>query len=120
MRCVIADDSGVVRKVARRILEGMSFEVSEAEDGQQALALCREEMPDAVMVDWSMPVMDGFEFVRALRQEPGGDRPKVVFCVTENDVAVIARAKRAGADDHMLKPFDKETMEAKFQEVGIL
>lgn len=118
--CLIVDDSSVIRKVARRICEEFNFTVSEAEDGRQALDACRRSMPDAILVDWSMPVMDGYEFLRALRQEAGGDKPKAIFCTTENDVSLIAKAKRAGADDYMLKPFDRDIVEAKFQEVGLL
>src|ERR671918_666484 len=81
--CLIVDDSAVIRKVARRILEGLSFRISEAEDGEQALAACKSEMPDAVLLDWNMPVMDGYDFLKALRRMPRGDHPKVVFCTTE-------------------------------------
>ena len=119
-RCLIIDDSSVIRKVARRILEGFSFFVTEAADGRQALDACVQEMPDAILLDWNMPVMDGYEFLRALRAMPGGDRPKVVFCTTENDLAHIARAMHAGADEYIMKPFDKEIVEAKFQEVGLM
>lgn len=118
--CLIVDDSAVIRKVARRILEGLAFRASEAEDGEQALVACRSEMPDAVLLDWNMPVMDGYEFLKALRQMPGGKTPKVVFCTTENDVAHIARAMHAGADEYVMKPFDKEIMAAKLQEVGLV
>ena len=118
--CLVIDDATVVRKVARRILEDFGFDVSEAEDGEAGLELCRQQMPDAILVDWSMPVMDGFDFVKALRREPAGNRPKVVFCTTEHDVAQIARAMRAGADDFVLKPFDRETIEAKLQEIGLI
>ena len=118
--CLIVDDSAVIRKVARRILEGLSFRISEAEDGQQALLACQGEMPEAILLDWNMPVMDGYEFLRALRKLPNGTEPKVVFCTTENDVAHIARALHAGADEYIMKPFDKEIMTAKFQEVGLV
>jgi len=118
--CMIVDDSSVIRKVARRILEGLDFQVSEAEDGEQALELCRRELPNAVLLDWNMPKMDGYEFLRALRRLPGGDRPKVVFCTTENDVAHIARALHAGANEYIMKPFDKDIVEAKLQEVGLI
>jgi two-component system chemotaxis response regulator CheY len=117
---MIVDDSSVIRKVARRILEGLEFEVTEAEDGEQALALCRRELPNAILLDWNMPKMDGYEFLRALRRLPGGDGPKVVFCTTENDVAHIARALHAGANEYIMKPFDKEIVEAKLQEVGLI
>ena len=77
-------------------------------------------MPDAILLDWNMPVMDGYDFLKALRRLPGGDGPKVVFCTTENDVAHIARALHAGANEYIMKPFDKEIVEAKFQEVGLI
>ena len=119
--CLIVDDSSVVRKVARRILEDLQFTVAEAEDGQKALEVCRQAMPDVILLDWQMPVMSGVEFLAALRKETdGGDAPKVVFCATENDVAHIARAMRAGADDYLMKPFDRDIVEAKLQEVGVL
>lgn len=119
-KCLVVDDSSVIRKVARRILEGMQFEIAEAEDGQQALDHCRREMPDAVLLDWNMPVMDGYEFLKALRRMPGGNEPKVVFCTTENDVVHIARALHAGANEYIMKPFDREIVEEKFQEVGLI
>jgi two-component system chemotaxis response regulator CheY len=118
--CLVVDDSSVIRKVARRILEGLDFQISEAEDGQQALAQCQRQLPDAVLLDWNMPVMDGYEFLKALRRLPGGDGPKVVFCTTENDVVHIARALHAGANEYIMKPFDKEIVEAKFHEVGLI
>jgi two-component system, chemotaxis family, chemotaxis protein CheY len=119
-RCLIIDDSSVIRKVARRILESFGFSISEASDGRQALDACMTQMPEAILLDWNMPVMDGYEFLRALRAMPGGDRPKVVFCTTENDLAHIARAMHAGADEYIMKPFDREIVEAKFQEVGLI
>ncbi len=118
--CLVVDDSAVIRKVARRILEGLAFQVSEAEDGQQALAVCKSGMPDAVLLDWNMPVMDGYEFLKQLRTLPNGRKPKVVFSTTENDVAHIARAMHAGADEYIMKPFDKDIMTLKFQEVGLV
>ena len=118
--CLVVDDSSVIRKVARRILEGMDFQIIEAEDGEQALGLCQNQLPDAILLDWNMPKMDGYEFLKALRRMPGGDQPKVVFCTTENDVAHIARALHAGANEYIMKPFDREIVEAKFQEVGLI
>lgn len=118
--CLIVDDSNVIRKVARRILEDMNFIIDEAEDGEQALSKCRHNMPDAILLDWNMPVMDGLEFLIALRQEKNGKTPKVVFCTTENDVAHIMRAMRSGANEYIMKPFDKEIVEAKFNEIGLI
>lgn len=118
--CLVVDDSSVIRKVARRILEGHDIRISEAENGESALALCRQAMPDGVLLDWNMPVMDGFDFLVQLRSLPGGDKPKVVFCTTENDVSIITRAMRAGADEYVMKPFDSDVISRKFAEVGIL
>jgi two-component system, chemotaxis family, chemotaxis protein CheY len=118
-RVLVVDDSTVIRKVARRILEAMHFSIAEAEDGHKALAACGERMPDAILLDWLMPGMDGFEFLRELRSMPDGTRPKVVFCTTENDVAHIARAMHAGADEYIMKPFDKQIVQSKFEEIGL-
>ena len=117
--CLVVDNSSVIRKVARRILEGLDFEIAEAENGEEAIEACRRHIPDAILLDWNMPKMDGYEFLRVLRRLPGGDKPKVVFCTTENDVAHIARALHAGANEYIMKPFDKDIVEAKFQEVGL-
>jgi len=118
--CLVVDDSGVVRKIARRILEEMHFEITEADDGEKALEVCKLAMPDAVLLDWNMPVMDGYEFLGHLRRLPGGDTPKVVFCTTENGVDHISRALHAGADEYIMKPFDREIVAAKFHEVGLI
>ncbi|MEX1180517.1 MAG: response regulator [Cucumibacter sp.] len=117
--CLIVDDSSVIRKVARRILEEMDFVVDEAEDGQEAFEKCRHEMPDAILLDWNMPIMTGLEFLKSLRGYVGGDKPKVVFCTTENDVGHIAMALKAGANEYMMKPFDREILESKFMELEV-
>ena len=118
--CLIVDDSAVIRKVAKHIVESFRFNTGEAEDGRVALSKCREQMPDAVLLDWNMPNMDGIEFVTALREEKDGDKPKVIFCTTENDAAHIAQAIEAGADEFVMKPFDKTILQTKFQQVGLI
>jgi two-component system chemotaxis response regulator CheY len=116
--CLIVDDSRIIRKVARRIIEGLGYEVDEAADGAEALAYCIGAMPDVVLVDWNMPVMDGITFLRRLRTAPGGDRPKVLFCTIETRPERIAEALAAGADDYVMKPFDGEILQSKLTEVG--
>ena len=118
--CLIVDDSAVIRKVARHIIEGLHFETDEAEDGSVALQKCREHMPDAVLLDWNMPQMDGMAFIKALREEEYGKKPKVIFCTTENDAKHISMAITAGADEFVMKPFDKTILETKFQQVGLI
>ncbi len=116
--CLIVDDSRVIRKVSRHILEEFGFVVEEAENGQDGLNKCIAAMPALVLLDWNMPVMSGIEFLVRLRAHPGGDRPKVVFCTTENDVAHIREAIAAGADEYVMKPFDHDTLQIKLQLVG--
>ncbi|HEY8578602.1 MAG TPA: response regulator [Beijerinckiaceae bacterium] len=116
---LIVDDSSVIRKVARRILEPLDFTVSEAENGEKALEHCAGSMPDAILLDWNMPVMDGLQFLRELRRMPDGGVPKVVFCTTENEVTHIARAIHAGADEYIMKPFDRQIVLSKFEEIGL-
>ncbi len=117
--CLVVDDSKVIRKVARHILETLNFEVSEAGDGSEALDMCLKSAPDVILLDWNMPVMGGMDFLRALRASNVARRPKVVFCTTENGMAYIRAAIEAGADEYVMKPFDRETLESKLQIVGV-
>lgn len=116
--CLIVDDSSVVRKVARRILEDMGFDVDEAEDGQEAIDKCRKAMPDTILLDWQMPIMGGLEFLKLLRGYVGGEQPHVIYCTVENDIGAIALALKAGANDYMMKPFDRAILEAKFKDAA--
>lgn len=118
--CLLVDDSRVVRKVARKILEELGFDCSEAEDGQQAMMSCAGSMPDAILLDWNMPVMNGIEFLKRLRKMTGGTAPTVVFCTTENDLARIQEALAEGANEYIMKPFDSDIIEMKLQQVGLL
>ena len=118
--CLVVDDSRVVRKVARRMLEGRGFNVVEAEDGEKALHACRAQLPDAVLLDWNMPVMNGIEFLRNLRGEFGPENPIVVFCTTENDMRFVEEAIEAGAQEFIMKPFDEDILFGKLEQVGLL
>ena len=117
---LVVDDSKVVRAVARKILETLNFDVDEAEDGKQALDSCMSSMPDAILLDWNMPVMNGIEFLRELRQKSGGSDPVVVFCTTEAELDNIRQAMEAGANEYIMKPFDSEILESKLSQVGLL
>jgi two-component system chemotaxis response regulator CheY len=119
-RCLVVDDSRVVRKVARRIMEANGFSVAEAEDGKVALEACRNALPDCVLLDWNMPVMNGIEFLKALRGEFGPERPPVVFCTTETDMSFIEQAIEYGAQEFVMKPFDEEILLGKLGQVGLL
>jgi two-component system chemotaxis response regulator CheY len=118
--CLIVDDSRAIRLAVRRILQELPFEIEEANDGQEALAACLKRMPNVILLDWNMPVMNGIEFLRALRNTEGGDAPVVLFCTTESDLPHIREAMSAGANEYIMKPFDREIIEAKFSAVGLL
>ncbi|HEY4585632.1 MAG TPA: response regulator [Brevundimonas sp.] len=118
--CLIVDDSRIIRKVARRILEDLAFEVQEAADGAEALEVCVAAMPDVVLLDWQMPIMDGMTFLGRLRGLPDGREPKVLFCSVETRADRIAEALSAGADEYVMKPFDGDILQSKLAEVGAI
>lgn len=116
--CLVVNDSRPIRKVACRILQDLQFRTDEAEDGASALAHCRSQMPELILLDLNMN-MNSIEFLKTLRREHGGSRPVVVFCTTENDVARISEALNAGANEYVMKPFDRSIIAAKLAEVGL-
>ena len=118
--CLVVDDSRVVRKAARRFLESFGFQVREAGDGQEALLACREMLPDLVLLDWNMPVLDGLGFLKAARAEHGPDQPVVVLCTTENGFERIVQALEAGAQEYVMKPFDAEILGDKLSQLGLV
>ena len=83
------------------------------------MAWCNAVMPDAILLDWRMPAMDGIEFVQRLRAEPGGARPKVIFCTVENEIERIREALDAGADEFIMKPFDGGIVAGKLDYLGL-
>ncbi|MEQ8371293.1 MAG: response regulator [Alphaproteobacteria bacterium] len=118
--CLVVDDSRLMRRLARSAVESMTYDVSEAADGEEALAACRSAMPDTIMLDWNMPVMSGIEFLRALRAMDNGDHPIVIFCTTESDPEKISEAIEAGANEFIMKPYDAEIVQLKFEQAGAL
>lgn len=118
--CLIVDDSRVVRKLARLMIEELDFTCREVDDGAQALDACRAAMPDVIFMDWNMPGMNGIETMKALRALPGGDKVKIIFCTVFNELHYIREALEAGADEYIMKPFDADIMTSKLQIAGVL
>ena len=114
-RCLIVDDSRMIRKVERRIAESLGYSVSEAENGEEALAKCKASMPQLILLDWDMPVMSGIEFVAELRRIECDNRPKVVFCTNNSNALDYEQAIAAGADDYVIKPFEPKNFLARLQ-----
>ncbi len=119
-QALVVDDSAFIRKIAKQILEGMEFEVSEAKDGAQALEHCEKTLPELILLDWNMPVMSGLDFLTKLRKMPRGDEPQVVFCTTENTKEKILSALEAGATEYIMKPFDQDIIRTKLEQIGMV
>lgn len=118
--CLVVDDSRIVRKVARRILEAHGFVIAEAVNGEDALDQCRFKLPFCILLDWNMPVMNGLSFLKSLRAEFGPEDPPVVFCTTENEVDRMLSAIEYGAQEYIMKPFDEDILTSKFAQIGLL
>jgi two-component system chemotaxis response regulator CheY len=117
--CLVVDDSRVLRTVARRIFEELQFAVAEAEDGMSALRACHEKMPDVILFDGNLPSMKGVDFLKSVRGQQGGDRPVILVCTTEADAGEITNVINAGANEYLLKPYDRSTLRAKLSEIGV-
>ena|SRR5579862_1646035 len=118
--CLLVDDSKVIRRVARGILENLSFACIEAADGESAVAACAVSMPDVILLDWNMPGMTGIEVLKAIRSTPGGDRPKIVLCTTNSEIEHIMQALEEGADEYIMKPFDDDIIRSKFEQLSLI
>ncbi len=118
--CLIVDDSTVIRKAIRRMVEPLFDKVDEAADGQIALDSCIQSMPTVVMLDWNMPVMSGIEFLRALRKTDGGQAPFVVLCTTETSFEHIQEALTEGANEYIMKPFNEDIIKEKLEIAGAI
>jgi two-component system chemotaxis response regulator CheY len=118
--CLVVDDSRVIRKVACRLFEDLNFRTEEAEDAAAALEACIHKMPDLILLDCTLPAMSCVEFLHKLRKQNGGMWPVVLFSTSENDISHISEAVGSGANDFIMKPFDRDLLRAKLMEVGLL
>jgi two-component system chemotaxis response regulator CheY len=114
-RCMFVDDSAVIRKVAKRILGGPDLLVIEASNGFDAIGMCVADMPDIIVVDGALTDMSAVEFIRRVRAIDAPVKPQIAICLTEVDVGAIMRAKRAGAQGYLLKPFNRPQLLDRFR-----
>lgn len=117
-RCMIVDDSSVIRKVARRILAGPDMLIIEASNGYQALDMCAAEMPDVIVVDGALPDMTTVDFIRQAITIPSAIRPSIMICIPQFDLGAIMRAKRAGAAGFIMKPFNRPQLLERFRQLN--
>jgi two-component system chemotaxis response regulator CheY len=119
-RGLVVDKSAVIRMIAGRILGMLRFQSEEVDGQTKALAICERLMPNVILVDGTRPSAETLDFLRTVRNMPGGKETKIIYCAMENDEMAIGRALRAGADDVLFKPFDRRSMQEKFEDVGLL
>jgi len=117
---LLVDDSRAVRMAGKRIVTNLGFDALEAEDGEIALKAVRENEVDVVLLDWNMPVMNGLEFLKALRGDVTLYQPTVIMCTTENDMPRIIEAMQSGANEYIMKPFTEDIVRGKLEETGVL
>lgn len=114
-RCMFVDDSSVIRKVAKRILGGSEMIVIEAASGLDALEMCAADMPDIIVVDGALPDVPAVDLIRRVRAMESPIRPQILISLVELDIASIMRAKRAGAQGYLLKPFNRPQLLERFR-----
>ena len=119
-QCLIIDESNSIRKVAKRILKDFGYDSTEAANGEEALKLCAESMPDSIIVDWAMPDVDSTRLMSDIRKLDGGDKPTIIYCTLENDPMKMAAAMRHGANGQLMKPFDRDALTRSLTSVGLI
>ena len=100
------------------MIENLGYRITEAENGEEALARCKADMPGLVLIDWDMPVMTGIQFVTQLRALDAPHRPKVMFCTSRSETQDIFKGIEAGADEYVTKPFTEAMLRAKLERIG--
>jgi len=120
VRALVVDDSRAMRLILGKILGEMGFEVFEAGNGREALEVLEEiGMTELMLVDWNMPEMDGYDFVRAVRSNQNYDGSFLMMVTTETEMEQVVKALEAGADEYVMKPFTKEVILEKLDLLGI-
>ena len=120
MHALVIDDSKVIRVTLGKMLRELGCEVQEARDGREALNLLEQEpRPDIALVDWNMPVMNGYDFVLNVRANRAHDELRLMMVTTENDMSKVLEALHAGADEYVMKPFTREIIVDKMRLIGM-
>jgi two-component system chemotaxis response regulator CheY len=117
--CLVVDDSSVIRRMAGAMFRDMGYAVSEAANGLCAVEHCRAQCPNIVLLDWNMPVMDGLSCLRTLRGEEIVPAARIMLCTTEASAAKIQTVLAAGADEYIIKPFDRDVLHDKLVLLGL-
>ena len=120
MKALVVDDSRAMRAILGKHLRELGFEVHEAKSGIEGLTtLNKLGHPDLIMVDWNMPEMDGFEFLKRVRSESDYDEVRIMMVTTESEMSQVQLALEEGANEYLMKPFDREALLEKLLLLGI-
>jgi two-component system chemotaxis response regulator CheY len=121
MRAIIIDDSRAMRLIVGRVLREIGFEVVEAANGREGLQVLKEPpVPDVALIDWNMPEVNGYDFVRAVRADRSFDKLRLMMVTTETELEQVAKALQAGADEYVMKPFTKDQVLEKLSKLGVV
>ncbi len=120
MRALIIDDSRAMRIMLGRLMAELGFECSDAGHGKEAMVKLEQgPLPDVILCDWNMPEMNGLEVVKAVRADPKYAEVKIVMATTETEVSHVAQAIEAGANEYLMKPFTKDSLQGKLEIIGL-
>lgn len=118
--CIVADDSKIMRMLIRKIIENFGYNVNEAENGEDVLEQCVKNMPDLVICDWELPLIDGIDVLLKIRTDKKVKQPVFIFCSYVRDPQIIEQAIKAGADDFIIRPFDEDIIASKLRIIKLL
>lgn len=118
--CVIADDSKIMRMLLTKIMENFGYIVAEAENGEDLLEQCAQDMPDLIISDWKLPLIDGFDVLYKIRSDKKVKQPVFLFCSYIKDENIIAQAMNGGADDFIMRPFDEDIIASKLKIIKVI
>jgi two-component system chemotaxis response regulator CheY len=121
-KVLLIDDSRSIRMILKRMMTSLGFEVLEAENGQVGLNVLAEHNGEVafIMVDWNMPEMNGLELIRNVRANPDYSDIWIIMVTSESEASHVSTALEDGADEYVMKPFDKDIIMEKLEMLGLL
>ncbi len=118
--CIIADDSKIIRMLLSKIMSNFGYEVTEAENGEDLLRQCAKNIPNLIICDWNLPLIDGIDVLLKIRSDKKIKQPFFIFCSYITDTNIISQALNAGADDFIMRPFDEDIIASKLKILKVL
>lgn len=120
MRAIVIDDSRAIRAILGTMLREMGFQVIEAVNGRDAMMqLKSDDPPDLALLDWNMPEMNGFDLLIRVRANRAFDNMRIMMVTTETELSQMILALEAGANEYVMKPFNRDIIREKIQLLGI-